>query len=85
MILLLYLIISNLFFAVLISNGELISDKHFFQSVVWSYIWPYEIISELFFGVNKIADQLDPIIEKFVIWNEKFRNLLYFILYGITE
>lgn len=83
MFLLLYLMISNALFAMLIFQGDIISDRQFFQALIWCYVWPIE----MWIVGNKadFVNSLDKYIDYVTDWNEKFRSLMYFALYNVGQ
>lgn len=74
---LLYLVISHVNFAFNIRSGNTITDRQFCDTLIYSYLW--------FLPHNKRAQILQStysFTEKVLEWNEKFRSLLYFVLFG---
>lgn len=83
MIIVLYIFISHFAFIVQMSQGWILTDRNFFDALFWSYCWPYEILRKP--GINPYYLKCDKYITRITDWNEKFRNLMYFILFGIGE
>ena len=83
MIILLYILISHCAFFVQILNGSVISDKKFFESLFWSYCWPIEMFATI--KSPPYYERFDKYVDRITEINEKFRNLLYFVLFGVGE
>lgn len=83
MIILLYILIAHLSFIVLLKQGNVISDKQYFESLFWSYCWPFD----LFYNGNHAPfyERMDKCVQYVTDINEKSRNFLYFALFGIGE
>jgi len=79
---LLYAIVCNLMFAFLVIRNSIITDKQFFETLIWSYLF---IIEMWILDKTSFTHWLDKYIIKITDWNEKFRNLCYFILFGVGQ